>query len=72
MSQINEAFVRSVVLNGKFNIYNILFYRLREMLPLNKDIHSKKQTIDEALVYIRALCQALDIADVNFTSNSFV
>ena len=57
----------------EFNIYNVWFYRLKGMLPLSKNIHSKKQTIDEALTYIKALAKALDIdiSDVEFTSSSF-
>ena len=57
----------------EFNIYKVWFYRLKGMLPLSKNIHSKKQTIDEALTYIKALTKALDIdiSDVEFTSSSF-
>ena len=44
------------------------------MLPLNENIHSKKQTIDEALTYIKALSGALDldIFNVEFKSSSFI
>ena len=58
----------------KFNIYNVWFYRLKGMLPLSENIQSKKQTIDEALTYIKALSRALalDISDVELTSSSFI
>ena len=78
MSQA-QVCVWSVIWNSKdktekFNIYNVWFYRLKGMLPLSENIHSKKQTIDEALTYIKALAKALDIDifDVQFTSHCFI
>ena len=81
MNRMNEAFLRWVksglqsIWNSKgkteeFNIYKVWFYRLKGMLPLSKNIHSKKQTIDEALTYIKALSKALDL-DI-FTSSSLI